>query len=114
MEIRIMTKPLLQEETRYQNLFDNLTFAEGKPSIQALSDFENTQLKKVTLGVGTELKCHKTDQHVTVVWLRGKAKFQANNEEFTMHPGSVLDMPSGTPHGAIAETDCVFLVIKIA
>lgn len=109
-----MTSSTLQEETRYQNLFDNLTFTGVSPSIAALSSFEHTQLKKVMLGAGTELKCHKTDQHVTVVWLRGKAKFQANNEEFTMHPGSMLDMHSGTPHGAIAETDCVFLVIKIS
>jgi quercetin dioxygenase-like cupin family protein len=104
----------LHESSQYQNLLDNLTFTEGKPSIQTLHGTGGTQLKKVMLASGTELKCHKTEQHVTVIWLRGKAKFHADGEEFTMHPGSMLTMPSGTPHGATAETDCVFLVIKIA
>ncbi len=105
---------LTKEDIRYQNLLDNLNFPEGKPHIEGLGDIGHTQFKKVMLKAGTSLECHKTDQHVTVVWLRGKAKFLANDAEYTMHPGSMLDMPSGTPHGADAETDCVFLVIKIA
>lgn len=109
-----MSQIALQENIQYQNLLDDLTFPDGKPAIQALLSIGNTQLKRVTLASGAELKSHQTDQHVTIIWLRGKAKFQAEGEELTMHPGSMLTMPSGTPHGAKAETDCVFLVIKIA
>lgn len=108
------TYSVSQENSQYQNLLDDLTFPEGKPLIQGLHSIGNTQFKRVTLASGIELKCHKTEHHVTVIWLRGKAKFHADGEEFTMHPGSMLTMPSGTPHGATAETDCVFLVIKIA
>lgn len=109
-----MKQTLTKNEVQYQNLFDGLTFPEGKPCIEAVGEIETTQFKRVCLKAGTELKCHKTEQHVAVVWLRGKAEFQANEDGYTMHPGSMLHMPAGTPHGAKAETDCVFLVIKIA
>lgn len=114
MEVESMSETLLEEEIYYQNLLENLTFLDEKPNIQALSGFENAQFKKISLKAENELKCHKTNQNVTIVWLRGKAKFTAFNEEFIMHPGSLLSMPPGTPHGAIAETDCIFLVVKIA
>ncbi|MCA9840531.1 MAG: AraC family ligand binding domain-containing protein [Cyanobacteria bacterium HKST-UBA03] len=61
---------------------------------------------------GTALKCHKTSDHVVVVWLRGKARFTADEDVYVMHPGSVLEMPPDTPHGTTAETDCVFTVFK--
>ena len=100
------------EDVQYQNILDNCDFEADKPAISALTVVGGTQVKRVALKAGTELKCHKTDDQVVVLWLRGKAKFKANEEEFVMHPGSMLEMPSGTPHGAEAETDCVFAVFK--
>jgi len=102
------------ETVQYHNLLDALTFVEGKPNIQAIADYEKAQLKKVTLKGGVTLKCHQTDCQVVVIWLRGKAQFIAGDETFTMQPGTLLEMPPGTPHGATAETDCVFAVIKVS
>jgi quercetin dioxygenase-like cupin family protein len=108
-----MTRALENTEARYLNLLDALTFAEGKPNIQPVTEVGKTQLKKVTLKGGVTLNCHQTDCHVIVIWLRGKAKFIAGDEEYIMQPGSMVEMPPGTPHGATAETDCAFAVIKI-
>ena len=98
--------------SQYHNLFDHCDFEAEKPVINQLLEIGSTQVKRVTLKVGTELKCHQTSDHVLIVWLRGKASFTANDEVYVMHPGSLLEMPSGTPHGATAETDCVFIVLK--
>ena len=103
---------ILDLETQYQNLLETVHFEEGKPVIENVSSIGETQVKRVALKGGTELKCHKTQIPVLVLWLRGKARFDVNGEPFVMHPGSVLQMAPGTPHGATAETDCVFVVIK--
>jgi quercetin dioxygenase-like cupin family protein len=99
-------------ETQYQNLLENCAFESDKPVITALSTVGSTQVKRVALKAGTALNCHKTEDQVLVLWIRGKAKFTAHDKEYVMHPGSMLEMPSGTPHGAVAETDCVFAVFK--
>lgn len=99
-------------ENHYQNLLENCTFEEGQPVISAVASLGSTHVKRVTLKSGVTLKCHKTDDQVWVLWLRGKAKFTAQDEEYVMHPGSMLEMQAGTPHGAVAETDCVFAVFK--
>jgi quercetin dioxygenase-like cupin family protein len=104
--------PTEVNQTQYQNLLDDCTFESGRPVISPLTAIGKTQVKRVALKAGTRLNCHKTDDHVLVLWLRGKARFFANDEEYAMHPGSMLEMPSGTPHGADAETDCVFTVLK--
>jgi len=99
-------------ENHYQNLLENCTFAEGQPVISAIASMGSTQVKRVALKSGAALKCHKTDDQVLVLWLRGKAKFTAHDQEYVMHPGSMLEMQADTPHGAVAETDCVFAVFK--
>lgn len=103
----------LTSEIEYWNLLEDCRFEPGKPVIASLTQAGGTEVKRVMLKADTELKCHKTSEHVLVLWLRGKAVFTVNGESFTMHPGSMLEMPSGTPHGATAETDCVFAVFKI-
>lgn len=109
-----MTPLTAQPMVGYFNAFDNLTYKDGKPTIEPLMDAAAAQLRRVTLKAGTELHCHKTERQVIVVWLRGKACFTADGQEYIMQPGTILQMPAGTPHGAKAETDCVFTVIKIA
>ena len=115
---KTMENILMATGANYQNLLDALTFAADKPKIQTVIDYSpgqirNVQLKKVTLKAGVNLNCHRTDCHVIVIWLRGKAQFTAGAETFTMQPGAMLEMHAGTPHGALAETDCAFTVIKI-
>lgn len=107
-----MSTTLFSNSIQYQNLLEDCQFADGRPVMSGIADLGTTQIKRVALKAGTTLNCHKTSDHVLVVWLRGKARFTANQEEFAMHPGSLLEMPSGTPHGAEAETDCVFAVFK--
>lgn len=106
----------LNSGTQYQNLLEDFQFETGKPCISNRATLngliETVQVKRVTLKAGTTLNCHKTDDQVLVLWLRGKARFQANQAEYVMHPGSLLEMQVGTPHGAQAETDCVFVVFK--
>lgn len=104
--------PATSDQTQYRNLLEDCTFEVGKPTISSITAIGETQVKRVALKAGTRLECHKTEGPVLVIWLRGKARFTANDEEFSMHPGSMLEMPSGTPHGADAETDCVFAVLK--
>lgn len=106
-----MTSTLIAE-TQYRNLLESCRFEHGKPVMDSLAEVGATQVKRVALQAGTELKCHKTSDQVMVLWLRGKARFTANAEEYAMYPGSMLEMPVGTPHGAVAETDCVFVVFK--
>lgn len=106
----------LNSGTQYQNLLEGCQFETEKPCISSLTSLkgpiETVQVKRVTLKAGTTLNCHKTEDQVLVLWLRGKARFQANQEEYVMHPGSLLEMQAGTPHGTHAETDCVFAVLK--
>lgn len=102
----------VKTDSHYQNLLDDCVFEAGKPVMSPITTIEGTQVKRVTLKAGTVLNCHKTEVPVLVLWIRGKARFQANGEEYIMHPGSMLEMESGTPHGAEAETDCVFAVLK--
>jgi quercetin dioxygenase-like cupin family protein len=91
---------------------EDCTFESDKALISALATIGTTQVKQVALKAGTHLNCHKTDDHVLVLWLRGKARFTANDEEYVMHPGSLLEMQAGTIHGAEAETNCIFAVLK--
>jgi quercetin dioxygenase-like cupin family protein len=107
-----MTANAFASETEYRNLLEVCQFETGKPLIDSLTQVGTTQVKRVALKAGTELKCHKTSHHVLVLWLRGKALFSAHDETFTMHPGSLLEMPTGTPHSALAETDCIFAIFK--
>lgn len=109
-----MSQTLPYGAVQYHNLLDALTFLEGKPNIQPLANYGNVQLKKVTLKGGVTLNCHKTDLQVVIIWLRGKGQFIVGDESMTMQPGTMVEMPAGTPHGAVAETDCVFTVIKIS
>lgn len=109
-----MTPLTTQAIPNYFNVFENVVYKDGKPTIEPLLDEGAVQWRRVTLKAGTELKCHKTERQVIVVWLRGKACFTADGQEYIMQPGTALHMPAGTPHGAKAETDCVFTVIKIA
>lgn len=107
-----MTLTAASAETQYRNLLEDCRFEAGKPVMAALTEIGGTQVKRVTLKAGVELNCHKTSDRVLVLWLRGKAQFTANGETYAMHPGSMLEMPEGTPHGAVAESDCVFAVFK--
>ena len=107
-------KPIpAKPEMHYLNLLQDLNFLPDKPQIEGLAEYGDLQLKKVSLKGGIELKCHQNDCQVIVIWLRGKAKFFANGQEYTMQPGTLLEMPPQTPHGAMAETDCVFAVLKV-
>ncbi len=99
-------------EVHYKNILEHCDFEVDKPLITPLAAVGHTQIKRVSLKAGTALKCHKTDDQVLVLWLRGKARFTANDDAYVMHPGSMLEMQAGTPHGAEAETDCVFVVFK--
>ncbi len=105
--------PSATQSITYRNFLEKPTFQENKPTLSNVLEVGNVITKQVTLKAETVLNCHKTDAHVLVIWLRGKAQFTAGDEEYTMQPGTSVEMPSGTPHGAKAETDCVFLVIKI-
>lgn len=96
----------------YRNLLDDCRFETDKPVIDTLAAPGDTQVKRVALKAGTRLECHKTADHVLVLWVHGKARFTANDAEYAMHPGAMLKMRAGTPHGAVAETDCVFAVFK--
>jgi quercetin dioxygenase-like cupin family protein len=98
--------------TVYQNLLENLYFEETKPSIAALGNIENLNLKRVSLKEGVELPSHKADAHVFILWLRGKGKFFTPTEDYVMHPGSFLEMSKETRHSVKAETDCVFVILK--
>lgn len=98
--------------THYQNILEDCVFETENPNISPLCTIGATDVKKVSLKAGASLKCHATEAHVLVLWLRGKAKFTANDEEYVMHPGSLLEMETKTPHGVIAETDCVFTLFK--
>lgn len=79
-----MTVTKAQSEIGYFNAFENGTYQEGKPVIEPLLDDPAVQLRRVALSAGTELKCHKTEHAVLVVWLRGKACFIADGQEFIM------------------------------
>lgn len=107
-----MSNNLLNQDVTYQNLLEECSFEPNKPVMENIGNLGATQIKRVLLKAGTRLNCHQCTEQVLVLWLRGKAQFQANGNEFIMHPGSLLEMPAGTPHGATAETDCVFMVFK--
>jgi quercetin dioxygenase-like cupin family protein len=41
--------------------------------------------------------------------LEGKLEMQIGNETVILEPGMIQVIPSNTPHGAIAHTDCVLV-----
>lgn len=86
-----MTSLTFTPDVTYRNLLDGCRFEDSKPVIEGVTEVPKAQVKRVAPKAGTELNCHKTADHVLVVWLRGKARFTANDEAYTMHPGSIGD-----------------------
>ena len=103
----------LATNVHYANGLADLVFEPEKPVISILFSEAGFQLKRVALHAGASLACHSSPDTVIVTCLRGKGRFTVDGVDYVMQPGSIVSMSPNTPHGAIAETDCVFVVSKI-
>ncbi len=60
---------------------------------------------------GAEMPIHQHVHEQTSQVLEGKFELAVGDERKVLEPGTVAVIPSGTPHGGIAVTDCKLLDI---
>lgn len=63
----------------------------------------------VTISKGSDLSVHQHPHEQITIMLEGKLEMQIGNETVMLEPGMIQVIPSNTPHGAIAHTDCVLV-----
>ena len=63
----------------------------------------------VDIKKGSDLSVHQHPHEQITIMLEGKLEMQIGNETVILEPGMIQVIPSNTPHGAIAHTDCVLV-----
>jgi quercetin dioxygenase-like cupin family protein len=63
----------------------------------------------VTIKAGSDLAVHQHPHEQITIVLEGKMEMMVGAETHVLEPGSILVIPSNTPHGAVAHTDCVLI-----
>ena len=63
----------------------------------------------VTIKAGSDLAGHQHPHEQITIMLEGKLEMMIGKETFILEPGAMHVIPSNTPHGAIAHTDCVLI-----
>lgn len=63
----------------------------------------------VTIKAGSDLAVHQHPHEQITIVLEGKMEMMVGTETHVLEPGSILVIPSNTPHGAVAHTDCVLI-----
>jgi quercetin dioxygenase-like cupin family protein len=63
----------------------------------------------VTIKAGSDLAVHQHPHEQITIMLEGKLEMKIGDETYLLEPGTMQVIPSNTPHGAIAHTDCVLI-----
>jgi len=64
---------------------------------------EQTELALVRFDAGQGAQTHSHDEEQWVVVLEGRIKFRVGDETFEAGSGQAVFMPSGVPHGTVAQ-----------
>lgn len=70
---------------------------------------ENMTVGWVSIKAGSDLAVHQHPHEQITIMLEGKLEMQIGNETVHLEPGMIQVIPSNTPHGAIAHTDCTLV-----
>lgn len=92
------------------NLRKLITFRDGGPSVQILSDTGVARVVLFAFKAGQTLKEHHTSSPILVQALRGRVTFNANGASARLQAGTVLQLEADVPHSILAQTDAVVLV----
>jgi quercetin dioxygenase-like cupin family protein len=63
----------------------------------------------VSIKAGSDLSVHQHPHEQITIMLEGKLEMQIGEELVMLEPGVIQVIPSNTPHGAKALTDCVLI-----
>lgn len=88
-------------------------FGDQRPQPNVLAD---TELQRVVLGAlraGQSIPTH-ADRGGTFVFLEGTGTFHVAGQDLPAVPGLVVQLADDTPRGVDAETDLVFLAVRVA
>lgn len=67
---------------------------------------EKLSLGMVEIAAGTTMPVHHHEHEQISYMLEGQLNMECGGVSYSLTPGSVLLIPSNTPHGAYAVTDC--------
>jgi quercetin dioxygenase-like cupin family protein len=70
---------------------------------------ENMTVGWVNIKAGSDLSVHQHPHEQITIMLEGKLEMQIGNDTVLLEPGMIQVIPSNTPHGAIAHTDCILV-----
>lgn len=63
----------------------------------------------VTIKAGSDLAVHQHPHEQITIMLEGKMEMKVGDDIHHLEPGAILVIPSNTPHGAVAHTDCTLI-----
>lgn len=76
----------------------------------ALAKTENMELIRLVLPRDREMPVHRVDGEITLLCLQGEIVCDAHGISTILHPGEMLYLLGGVPHGVRANEDAVALL----
>ncbi len=76
----------------------------------ALAKTAHMELIRLVLPQGREMPVHKVDGEITLLCLQGEIVCDAHGVSTVLHPGEMLFLLGGVPHGVRANEDAVALL----
>lgn len=101
------------EKTVTALLQDFLTFGEDRPNPQTM--IENNRVRVIIAGLkpGQRIPVHP-EAAAVYHFLEGQGMMTVDDRQFPVQPGTVIVMDDGAKRGLLAETQIVFMAVRLA
>lgn len=99
--------------TRTALMQDFITYGDDRPSPQTMIENERVRVIIAGLKPGQRIPVHP-EAAAVYHFLEGKGTMTVNDEQFPVQPGTVIVMDEGAQRGMLAETQLVFMAVRLA
>lgn len=101
------------EQTKAVRWQDVIKFGETGPDPQTLMENERVRVIIAGLKPGQRIPVHPESAAV-YHFIEGQGTMFVDDQEYQIQPGTVISMDEGAKRGMAAETQIVFLAIRLA
>jgi mannose-6-phosphate isomerase-like protein (cupin superfamily) len=92
---------------------DFVTYGNDQPNPQTMIENERVRIIIAGLRPGQRIPIHP-EAAAVYHFLEGKGTMTVNDEQFPVQPGTVIVMDEGAQRGLLAETQLVFMAVRLA
>lgn len=89
------------------NILNNLTFSDDKPSISVLFESSFSKEIRIALKENQIMKEHQTQYPIIVEVFEGNVDFGVEGKIYNLVKGDILTLEANIPHDLKATTDCI-------